>query len=153
MRQLLSTLLAFIAGCCAGLAVGAAILAMAGLPLPLPEEGSLLAERFIAAMAVPGSMAYPALLAAHAAGAFAGAAVAARLAPGHGLISALAIGFTFLSAGIASVLVLDAPFWFQVLDLNLAFGPMAWLGWRVASAPVRRAAFRPRAWHPRSRSA
>jgi hypothetical protein len=147
MRQLLNNLLAVSLGLCAGVAVSALIQAAAGLAVPPPGgEGSYLAGRLLASMAVPAAVPTPALLAAHAAGTFCAAAVTARLAASHALLAAIAIGFAFLSLGIANVLALQLPPWFQIADLNLAYIPMAWLGWRYARLVRQRAAPAPAQW-------
>lgn len=69
----------------------------------------------------------------HAAGAFAGATVAALLATTHKLWFAMGIGVLNLAGGIAAALMIPAPMTFVALDLALAYLPMAWLGWAVAN--------------------
>jgi hypothetical protein len=72
---------------------------------------------------------------AHAVGTLVGAFVAAKANARHGraLPAACAIGGLFLVGGIAAVQMLPAaPLWFDVLDLGVAYLPMAWLGWRLA---------------------
>lgn len=70
---------------------------------------------------------------AHALGAFAGAAVAARLAGSRHLQLAMVVGVFFFAGGLAMVLMLPSPLWFDALDLGLAYIPMAWLGWKLAA--------------------
>lgn len=72
---------------------------------------------------------------AHALGTLVGAFIAARVnAPhGRGLQAAFAIGGIFLGGGIGAVrMIPDAPLWFDVLDLTVAYVPMALLGWKLA---------------------
>ena len=69
---------------------------------------------------------------AHALGTLAGAWLAALLAASHKMGLALGIGVLFLAGGISAVVMLPAPLWFEVLDLLLAYIPMAWLGGRLA---------------------
>ncbi len=72
---------------------------------------------------------------AHAIGTGVGAYFAARIAATYKLVFAMVIGVLFLFGGIAMVLSLpEAPTWFKILDLGLAYIPMAWLGWKVATA-------------------
>jgi len=37
------------------------------------------------------------------------------------------IGFLFFIGGVMAVNMINAPLWFDVLDLSLAYLPMAWL--------------------------
>ncbi len=68
---------------------------------------------------------------AHALGTLAGAFVAARLAVSGHMTWALVIGALFLFGGIMAVrMIPNAPLWFDVLDLVVAYIPMAWLGAR-----------------------
>lgn len=70
---------------------------------------------------------------AHALGTFVGALVAALIASSHKMKFAMAIGFLFLIAGIINVFLLPAPMWFNVVDLVLAYIPMAYLGGKIGA--------------------
>lgn len=132
MRQLLRNVSALTAGLIVGVAISIVIQALAGLVLtPSSANASLVWTRVVASASIPGSIPYSALLAAHALGALCGAATAARMAASHALPAAIAIGFGMLALGIASVLSAPAPNWFQIVGLNLAYLPMAWIGWRI----------------------
>lgn len=65
---------------------------------------------------------------AHALGTLAGALVGCLLARTHKAAVAMAIGAVFLAGGIAASMMIAAPGWFVVLDLLVAYIPMAWLG-------------------------
>lgn len=65
---------------------------------------------------------------AHALGTLFGALVAALLAVSHKMRIALGIGVFFLLGGIAMAFMVPAPTWFNVLDLLMAYFPMAWIG-------------------------
>ena len=69
---------------------------------------------------------------AHALGTLVGAFVAAKLAARHKMRMALVIGLIFLAGGITMVVLLPSPLWFNLLDLGLAYLPMAWIGGRLA---------------------
>lgn len=71
---------------------------------------------------------------AHAMGTFVGAAVAATVSTERRIIYALVVGAFFLAGGIASVLMLPAPLWFNATDLALAYLPMAWMGSKIAAS-------------------
>jgi hypothetical protein len=68
---------------------------------------------------------------AHALGTLVGAAAAAFIAASHEFQLAMTIGVLFLAGGIASVLMLPSPMWFDILDLSIAYIPMAWIGWKL----------------------
>jgi hypothetical protein len=70
---------------------------------------------------------------AHALGTLVGAFLAAKLAASKGMFPAMLIGIVFLLGGIDAVRQIpNAPLWFDVLDLVVAYLPMAWLGWLLA---------------------
>ena len=69
---------------------------------------------------------------AHALGTLAGAFVAALLVPPRAAPAAATVGAFFLLGGAANALMLPAPGGFIAADLLLAYGPMAWLGLRLA---------------------
>ncbi|MFT5752815.1 MAG: hypothetical protein ACI9FW_001742 [Flavobacterium sp.] len=71
---------------------------------------------------------------AHALGTLAGAAIAYYFAATHKMTFALAIGGLFLLGGIAVNYMLPGPTWFAVLDIALAYIPMAWIGAKVAKS-------------------
>jgi hypothetical protein len=65
---------------------------------------------------------------AHALGTLCGAYLAAKIAVANHLIMALIIGVMFLIGGFMAVTMIPAPLWFNVLDLFMAYMPMAYLG-------------------------
>ncbi|MEZ4979368.1 MAG: hypothetical protein R2772_08720 [Chitinophagales bacterium] len=70
---------------------------------------------------------------AHALGTLAGAFVAALLAASNKLRLAMVIGIFFLAGGIANIMMLPSPLWFSILDLGLAYLPMAYLAYTFAN--------------------
>jgi hypothetical protein len=66
---------------------------------------------------------------AHALGTLGGAFVASFIASGHPALAAALVGALFLIGGIANVVLLPAPLWFDAVDLLFAYLPTAWLGW------------------------
>ena len=71
---------------------------------------------------------------AHAIGTFIGAYFVTRVRVDKPLIYALAIGFAFLAGGVMMVVMLpQTPLWFILLDLLVAYLPMAYLGYRLGS--------------------
>jgi hypothetical protein len=57
-----------------------------------------------------------------------GAFIAALIALIHKVRFALAIGCAFLVGGVMMVIMLPSPIWFTVVDVLLAYIPMAYLG-------------------------
>lgn len=68
---------------------------------------------------------------AHAVPSFVGGAIAAWIAATRKLTMALIVGGLHMLGGIAAAFMIPAPAWFVVLDLAMAYLPMAWLGCRV----------------------
>jgi hypothetical protein len=71
---------------------------------------------------------------AHALGTLVGAFVAALVAATHKMKFAIVIGGVFMVGGIMMALLLKGPLWFILLDLILAYIPMAWIGGKLARA-------------------
>jgi len=69
---------------------------------------------------------------AHALGTLFGAFVAALIALKHKIKFALVIGCVFLIGGVMMVFMLPSPVWFTIVDISLAYIPMAYLGGRFA---------------------
>ena len=74
---------------------------------------------------------------AHALGTLVGGFLSAKFSASHHRLVAFLVGIVFLAAGIANVMMLPAPMWFNVLDLVVAYIPMAYLGWKLSGQPVR----------------
>lgn len=70
---------------------------------------------------------------AHALGTLVGAVIAYRLATSHKMKFALGIGGFFLLGGIAVNYLLPGPTWFAVVDILIAYVPMAWMGGKLAA--------------------
>ncbi|MFM2201789.1 MAG: hypothetical protein RL040_989 [Bacteroidota bacterium] len=68
---------------------------------------------------------------AHAMGTLVGALIVARFAVSRQLQISFIIGSLFFVGGLQMVMELPSPMWFNVLDLGLAYFPMAWLGHRL----------------------
>ena len=65
---------------------------------------------------------------AHALGTLVGAVTAFLVAGSHRSIFAYIVGAVSLAGGIAASVMIPAPLWFIVLDLVVAYLPMAWIG-------------------------
>jgi hypothetical protein len=69
---------------------------------------------------------------AHALGTLSGVIIVSRFA-NHKRVLSYCIGGAFLSGGISMVYMVGGPLWFIILDLTIAYIPMAWLGHRVSA--------------------
>jgi hypothetical protein len=139
MHPILRNILAFVAGLILGGAVNMGVLMLGMVVLPPPPGVDIMDiasinehihEYSFVAMMVP--------FLAHALGTLVGAFVVVRIAASQHLFLAMGIGIIFLFGGIDAVRQIpNAPVWFDVLDLVVAYLPMAWLGHRMANREVR----------------
>ena len=74
---------------------------------------------------------------AHAVGTLSGAFIAFLIAASHRSIIAYGIGFAFLVGGIVAATMIPAPIWFIVVDLVVAYIPMAWLGIKLGQCFIK----------------
>jgi hypothetical protein len=68
---------------------------------------------------------------AHALGTLFGAWFAIKFTKSKHISAAFSIGMLFLLGGIMMVFSVGGPTWFIILDLTIAYLPMAWLGYRL----------------------
>ncbi len=133
MNPLLRNVLAVIAGIILGGMLNMALIMSSGYIIPPPEGADLTTlEGLKAAMPLmePKHFIMPFL--AHALGTLLGAFVAAKLGANRYIILALLVGLVFLAGGIANVMMLPSPMWFNLTDTILAYLPMAFLGVKLA---------------------
>lgn len=134
MPRLLRNVLAVIAGVVVGSLVNMAIVSVGPSLVPPPTGVDVTSAESLAAsvhLFEPRHFATPFL--AHAVGTFAGALVAWLLAASRKVRCAYAVGVVFLLGGIAASFMIPAPAWFIVLDLVVAYLPMAWLAGRLGA--------------------
>ncbi|MDO6391696.1 hypothetical protein Q4E40_16290 [Pontibacter sp. BT731] len=142
MHPILRNILAVVAGIIVGSMVNMTLISVSGSIVPPPNGADVTTTEGLQAtmhLFEPKHFLFPFL--AHALGTLAGAFLAATIAATHRFKFAMAIGLFFLAGGIASVLMLPSPVWFTVLDLTVAYLPMAyiayWLSRRLILARVR----------------
>ncbi len=70
---------------------------------------------------------------AHAVPSAVGGLLAALIAATRKMTFALVVGGLHLIGGIAAAFMIPAPVWFVVLDLGVAYLPMAWIGGKLAN--------------------
>ena len=126
-----------ILGVIIGFVVGSAInmgIVMAGSSLVPPPAGvDVMDPESIAAsmhLFEPKHFVVPFL--AHALGTLVAAALAYSIADMHRERAAWILGVLFLAGGIYASTVIPAPTWYLVLDIVVAYLPMAWLGMQLA---------------------
>ena len=69
---------------------------------------------------------------AHALGTLAGAYITAKLAVNHKMRYAVGVGCWYFIGGLMNIMMLPSPWWFTVIDLGLAYFPMAYLAGKFA---------------------
>ena len=74
---------------------------------------------------------------AHAVGTLVGALIVARFAASRQLQISLIIGSLFFVGGLQMVMELPSPMWFNVLDLGLAYFPMALLAHKLGRSSMK----------------
>lgn len=134
MSPILKNIIAVIAGVLFGSLVNGGIIMVSGSIIPPPDKSDVTTmEGLKASMHLfePKHFLMPFL--AHSLGTFAGAFLAIKIAATHQMKIALGIGFMFLAGGITNVFMLPSPLWFSVLDLTIAYIPMAFLAVKSAT--------------------
>ena len=138
MSPILRNFLAVVAGLIIGSVVNMGIISISGAIIPPPPGADVTTPEGLKAtmhLFEPKHFIFPFL--AHALGTFAGAFVTAWIAVNNKMRLALIIGFFFLAGGVASVFMLPSPTWFTVLDLVVAYIPMAYLAAKLAPGRTR----------------
>lgn len=139
MNPILKNILAVLTGLVVGSIVNMSLIMMSGSVIAAPAGADLTTtDGLKASMALmqPQHFIFPFL--AHALGTLVGAYLAARIAATRKIAMALVIGCFFLAGGIANVLMLPSPLWFNALDLIMAYLPMAYFGGKLAGKSARK---------------
>ncbi len=129
MNPILRNILAVVGGLIIGSVVNMGIVTFSDSVVPLPEgviPGDMESLKANMHRFRPINFVMPFL--AHALGTLVGAMAAAAIAASHPMKLALLVGFLFSIGGVMMVMALPSPFWFNALDLIVAYIPMAWLG-------------------------
>jgi uncharacterized membrane protein YgdD (TMEM256/DUF423 family) len=139
MHPVLRNILALLAGVIVGSIVNGLIISISGNIVPPPAGADLSSpEGLTRAMALmePKHFVMPFL--AHAIGTLVGAFIAAKIEVSNQKAIALVVGVVFLIGGIYMVTILPSPMWFNILDLVVAYIPMAYLGWLLATTKSKK---------------
>ncbi len=132
MNPIIKNILAVISGLILGSAVNMGIIMISGSIIPPPDGADVTTMEGLKAsihLFQPKHFIFPFL--AHSLGTFAGASLSALIAANHKMKFALVIGAFFLIGGIANIFMLPGPAWFNVLDIVIAYIPVAWLGGKL----------------------
>ena len=139
--KILRNSLAIIVGFITGSIVNMALVTVGPQLIPLPPGVDMTDPAKLSAtihLLEPRHFLFPFL--AHALGTLVGALLAYLLAGSHQALFARIIGALFLAGGIVASRLIPAPIWFIILDLAVAYLPMAWagiwLGRRLRSEPI-----------------
>ncbi len=143
MPHLLRNILAVIAGVVLGGIVNMALVTISPALIP-PPAGVDVSDPESLSQSIhlfePRHFVMPFL--AHAIGTLVGALTAFLIAATRKAAIAYGIGAFFLIGGVAAAFMIPAPWWFLVLDLGVAYLPMAWLavwiGRRITRGPHER---------------
>lgn len=135
VRNILAVIIGLVVGSIANMLLvqlGHQLFPLPGGLNPQTEEGFKEAFKFYE----PKHFIMPFL--AHALGTLIGAYLAAKIAANKKMIFAFLIGGFFLVGGIMMIRMVPSPIWFTVLDLVVAYLPMAFLGAILAGATKNR---------------
>lgn len=136
MNPIIKNVLAVVAGAVIGSIVNMSLITLGGQLIPPPEGVDVTSmESLKASMHLFETKHFIFPFLAHALGTFIGAMVAFKIGASHQMKLALGIGAFFLIAGIANIMMLPSPIWFNVLDIVGAYIPMAWLGGQLMQRP------------------
>lgn len=133
MHPVLRNILAIVLGLIVGSLVNGGIIQISSSLIPPPEGVDVMtAEGLKAGLHLFEPKHFLMLFLAHALGTLFGAFVAAKICAGPKMLYAMIIGFFFLFGGISMIFMVPSPLWFSIVDLTLAYLPMAFLGARLA---------------------
>ncbi|MCI5057614.1 MAG: hypothetical protein MRY83_15985 [Flavobacteriales bacterium] len=133
MNPILKNILAVIAGWIGGSIINMGLVQLGHAILPIEGVDTNDMEALKAIMPTLGGKYFIFPFLAHALGTFTGAIIAGKIAATNKMKFSLGIGVLFLLGGIAVNMMLPGPTWFAILDITLAYLPMAWLGGKIAT--------------------
>ncbi len=129
MNPAFRNVLSIVLGIVIGSIINLAILKVSGNIIPPPDGADTTTTEGLKAsihLFQPKHFVFPFL--AHAIGTLSGAFIAALIAAYNKMTMAMGIGVFFFVGGIATIFMLPSPMWFNMLDILLAYFPMAYLG-------------------------
>lgn len=131
--KILKNILAVIVGIIGGSIINMGIIELGPHIIATPEGfDNRNMDTFAATIHLLKPSNYITVFLAHGLGTLAGAFIAAKIAVTKKKVFALIIGLWFLLGGIAAIIILPSPIWYNSIDLAGAYIPMAWIGWKLA---------------------
>jgi len=133
MKTLIRNILAVIIGLALGSIVNMSLIVLGPYLIPPPAGVDVTdAQSIGASIHLFGPKHFVVPFLAHALGTLMGALTAFLIAVSYRTIFSYVIGAIFLAGGISVTFMIPAPTWFTILDLVVAYLPMAWIGARLA---------------------
>lgn len=139
MHPIVRNVLAVLAGLIIGSVANMGIVMLSGSVIPPPSGADVTTIEGLKAsihLFEPKHFLMPFL--AHAIGTLVGAAIASYFALNNSLRLSLAVSVFFMLGGLTNILMLPSPLWFSLLDLLVAYLPMGFLGYKIASQLSKR---------------
>ncbi|MEJ6736175.1 MAG: hypothetical protein QNK84_03955 [Flavobacteriales bacterium] len=131
--KILKNILAVIVGIISGSIINMGIIELGPHIIVTPEGfDNTNIDTFAATIHLLKPSNYITVFLAHSLGTLAGAFIAAKIAVTKKKVFALIIGLWFLLGGIAAIIILPSPIWYNSIDLAGAYIPMTWIGWKLA---------------------
>lgn len=132
MKKVLLAAIAIYSGILVGHEINWQVLAIGMNVIPLPQGVDFTSlESLKSSIHLLEFRHYVTPFLAHSLGSVAGALVGSTLITSNQLKIGLATGFIFLFEGIIDVVAIPAPTLFDVIDLSMAYLPMAWAGSKI----------------------
>ncbi len=129
VRNVLAVILGFLLGSVVNIAVIAAGHAI--MPPPAGFDGTSM-EGVASTIHLLRPIDFIVPFLAHALGPLVGVLVAMYIAASGRKVIAIILACLFLSGGIAANVMIPAPMWYRIVDVVLAYIPMAFLGWKLS---------------------
>lgn len=129
MKTIIRNMLAIVVGIVLGSCVNMCIIVLGPHLIPPPAGVDVTDAQSLGAsihLFSPKHFVTPFL--AHALGTLAGALAAFLIAASYRRLFAYVMGAFFLAGGLSVAFMIPAPAWFTILDLLVAYLPMAWIG-------------------------
>ena len=138
MSPFVRNILGVVIGTAIGMIVNMSIIMVSGSIIPPPEGADVTTvEGLKAAMEMMDPKHFLMPFLAHALGTFVGAFIAYKIAATNKMMLALLVGVVFLIGGLAMTFMVPAPSWFIMVDIVLAYIPVAFIAGRMARKKKR----------------
>jgi hypothetical protein len=132
MNPILRNIIAVVVGWFIGSAVNMTLIMLGHSVMPIEGLDPNDMEAFAAVMPTLEGKYFIFPFLGHALGTQIGAMIAGFISRNHKMKMALIVGGFFLLGGITINYMLSGPVWFTILDIVLAYIPMAWIGGNIA---------------------